>query len=184
MNLTDARDTIVKEITIKGSAERIFEALTNPDQRMKWWGAEGRFQTTHMESDLRPGGRWVMRGTGIGGKPFSVLGTYRTVERPHLLVFTWLPDWHEGATESVVRFDLAEKDGVTTVRLTHSGLTSEGARAHQGWPQILTWLQAYVRLRGCRREQCRGRDRAQQMCAHLAAPVAQCSTHTCLKRQS
>src|SRR5215472_11222924 len=96
MNLTDARDTIIKEITIKGSAERIFEALTNPDQRMKWWGAEGRFQTTHMESDLRPGGRWVMRGTGIGGKPFSVLGTYRTVERPHLLVFTWLPDWHGG----------------------------------------------------------------------------------------
>src|SRR5215475_1685174 len=134
MNLTDAHDTIVKEITIKGSAERIFEALTNPDQRVKWWGAEGRFQTTQMESDLRPGGRWVMRGTGLGGKPFSVLGTYRTIERPHLLVFTWLPDWHEGAIESVVRFDLKEKDGATTVRLTHSGLTSEGARAHQGWP--------------------------------------------------
>src|SRR5215470_8677571 len=128
MNLTDVGGTIVKEITIKGSAERIFEALTNPDQRVKWWGAEGRFQTTHMESDLRPGGRWVMRGTGMGGKPFSVLGTYRTIERPHLLVFTWLPDWHEGATESAVRFDLKEKDGVTTVRLTHSRLTSEGAR--------------------------------------------------------
>ena len=55
MNLTEARDTIVKEIIIKGSAERIFEALTNPDQRIKWWGAEGRFQTTEMESDLRPG---------------------------------------------------------------------------------------------------------------------------------
>ena len=35
MNLTDAPGTIVKEITIKGSAEQIFEALTNPDQRMK-----------------------------------------------------------------------------------------------------------------------------------------------------
>ena len=144
MNLTEARDTIVKKIIIKGSAERIFEALTNPDQRIKWWGAEGRFQTTEMESDLRPGGRWAMRGTGLGGKPFSVVGEYRTIERPRLLVFTWLPDWHEGATESLVRFDLEEKDGATTVRLTHSGLTSEGARAHQGWPQILTWLQAYV----------------------------------------
>src|SRR5262249_32286949 len=147
MNLTDAGGTIVKEITIKGSAERIFEALTNPDQRVKWWGAEGRFQATQMESDLRPGGRWVMRGIGIGGKPFTVLGTYRTIERPHRLVFTWLPDWQEGATESVVRFDLEEKDGVTTLRLTHSGLTSEGARAHQGWPQILTWGQACVERR-------------------------------------
>jgi Activator of Hsp90 ATPase homolog 1-like protein len=79
MNLTEARDTIVKEIIIKGSAERIFEALTNPDQRIKWWGAEGRFQTTEMESDLRPGGRWAMRGTGLGGKPFSVVGEYRAL---------------------------------------------------------------------------------------------------------
>jgi len=144
MNLTDERNTIVKEITIKGSAERIFEALTNPRQRMKWWGAEGRFQATEMESDLRPGGRWVMRGIGMGGKPFSVVGEYRSIERPRLLVFTWLPDWHEGATESVVRFDLEENDGVTRLRLTHSGLTGEGARVHQGWPQILTWLRAYV----------------------------------------
>lgn len=28
---------IVQEITIKAPAERIFEALTNPDERLKWW---------------------------------------------------------------------------------------------------------------------------------------------------
>src|SRR5262249_45724394 len=123
MNLTDERNAIVKEVTINGSAERIFEALTNPRERMKGWGAEGRFQATQMESDLRPGGRWVMRGIGMGGKPFSVVGEYRNIERPRLLVFTWLPSWHEGATESLVRFDLEEKDGVTRLRLTHSGLT-------------------------------------------------------------
>lgn len=62
-----------------------------------------------------------------------------------MLVFTWLPDWQGDATESLVRFDLEEKDGVTTVRLTHSGLVSESSRAsHWGWPQILTWLQTYV----------------------------------------
>jgi uncharacterized protein YndB with AHSA1/START domain len=44
MNLTDAGDTIVKEITIKGSAERVFEALTNPDQRMKWWAPRVDFR--------------------------------------------------------------------------------------------------------------------------------------------
>src|SRR5262249_22069939 len=96
MRTTVASDAIVQEITIKASAERIFEALTNPDQRVKWWGSEGRFQTTHMESDLRPGGRWVMRGIGMGGRPFSVVGEYRSIERPRLLVFTWLPDWQGG----------------------------------------------------------------------------------------
>src|SRR5215472_11320936 len=150
MRTTVASDAIVQEITIKASAERIFEALTNPDQRVKWWGSEGRFQTTHMESDLRPGGRWVMRGIGMGGRPFSVVGEYRSIERPRLLVFTWLPDWQGDATESLVRFDLEEANGVTTVRLTHSGLVSETSReSHKGWPQILAWLRAYVE--GCAR---------------------------------
>ncbi len=141
---TIADDTIVAEIAIKASAERLFEALTNPEQRMKWWGLKGRFETTEMESDLRVGGRWAMRGTGMGGTPFSVTGEYRSIERPRLLAFTWLPSWDEEATETLVRFDLHEKDGVTTVRLTHSGFKTEGSRVrHQGWPQILTWLQGY-----------------------------------------
>ena len=144
MNPTTSLDTIVEEITIHAPAERVFEALTNPAQRTRWWGAEGRFQATQMDSDLRPGGAWIMRGTGIGGKPFTVRGHYHEIERPRLLVLTWLPDWQEGASESLVRFDLDEKNGVTTVRLTHSGLVTENARAsHRGWPQILGWLQAY-----------------------------------------
>jgi uncharacterized protein YndB with AHSA1/START domain len=145
MNLKEASDTIIKEITIQAPAEQIFEALTNPEQRLRWWGAEGQYRGTHMESDLRPGGKWLTRGVGRGGKLFSVGGEYRKVDRPHLLVFTWLPDWAENASETLVRFDLDEKDGVTTVRLTHSGLTSESSRDHhRGWPQVLAWLQAYV----------------------------------------
>ena len=58
MNPTSVSDTIIQEITIRGATELVFEALTNPDQRMEWWGSEGRFQVTHMESDLRPGGKW------------------------------------------------------------------------------------------------------------------------------
>ena len=144
MNPTTANDTIVQEIVIKAPAERIFEALTNPAQRTKWWGAEGRFQTTHMESDLRPGGKWMMRGNGIGGRPFTIRGEYRQIEPPRLLIFTWLPDWQEDAFETLVRFDLIENNDVTAVRLTHSGLATESSRlSHKGWPQILTWLQAY-----------------------------------------
>ncbi len=44
-----------------------------------------------------------------------------------------------------MRIDLAENDGVTTVRLTHSGLTAEALRTgHRGWPQILAWLRAHA----------------------------------------
>ncbi|HKV41343.1 MAG TPA: SRPBCC domain-containing protein [Blastocatellia bacterium] len=145
MKPTSVIDTIVEEISIKAPAERIFDALADPAQRVQWWGAEGRFQTTHMESDLRPGGKWMMSGAGMGGKAFVVRGEYRQVERPRLLVFTWLPDWQENAPQTLVRVDLEEKDGVTTVRLTHSGLTSESSReSHRGWPQILDWLREYA----------------------------------------
>jgi uncharacterized protein YndB with AHSA1/START domain len=147
MSTTDTgTGPIVAEITIDAPAEKVFEALADPVQRVAWWGMKGRFEAKEMESDLRPGGRWIMRGvTGLGGKPWNATGEYRTVERPRRLVFTWLPSWHEGATETLVSFELDERDGVTTVRLTHSGFASEEARGkHQGWPQILSWLRDYV----------------------------------------
>ncbi len=144
MNPATARDTIVEEITIKAPAERVFQALTNPEELMKWWGAPGRFQVTNMESDLRPGGKWMMRGPSQGRRSFVVRGTYREIDRPRLLVYTWLPDWQEDAAESLVRWDLKEENGVTTVRVTHSGLTRKGRESHRGWPEILAWLQAYA----------------------------------------
>jgi uncharacterized protein YndB with AHSA1/START domain len=145
MNPASVPGTIVQEISIHAPVERVFQALTNPEQRMKWWGAEGRFQVKQFESDLRPGGKWSMRGIGMGDRPFIVRGEYRQIEPPTLLVFTWLPDWYENPTETLVQWELKESDGVTLVRLTHSGLTSEGDRtSHRGWPQILEWLRAYV----------------------------------------
>ncbi len=114
MNPAGVSDAIVQEILIKAPAERVFEALTNPAQRVQWWGAEGRFQATQMESDLRPGGAWMMSGNGVGGRPFTVSGKYLQIERPRLLVFTWLPSWQENAYETTVRFDLAEASGCTT----------------------------------------------------------------------
>jgi uncharacterized protein YndB with AHSA1/START domain len=84
-----------------------------------------------------------MSGTGFG-RPFTVKGEYRAIEAPRVLAFTWLPSWQADASETLVRFDLCEKDGITTVRLTHSGLTPGGVEAHKGWAQILAWLRRYV----------------------------------------
>ena len=142
--VTRSVEPIVQEITIEAPAARVFEALVDPAERVKWWGREGRFQATNAESDLRPGGRWLMSGVGMG-RPFKVEGVYRIIQRPRVLAFTWLPSWDEEATETLVRFDLDEQNGFTTVRLSHSGFATESSRArHQGWPQILGWLKAYA----------------------------------------
>ena len=144
-----ATETIVEEVTIRASAERVFQALTSPEERVKWFYSDGKFEVTGLESDLRPGGRWTMRGLRRGGQPFTITGVYRAIERPRVLEFTWFPDWQENAEETVVRWDLEEKSGVTTLRLTHSGFTTEASRAtHRGWPLILSGLQTYVEKAG------------------------------------
>lgn len=144
MNPTSLSDRVVQEIAIHAPAARIFDALTDPRQIVQWWAVEGRFAMTHAEFDLRVGGKWTLKGQGFG-RDVVVAGEYRRIERPRVLEFTWLPDWQEDPTESLVRFDLAEKDGVTTVRLTHTGLVTDASRSsHRGWGQILECLQAYV----------------------------------------
>jgi uncharacterized protein YndB with AHSA1/START domain len=141
---TASADAIVREIMIEASAERIFTALTQPDELLKWWAAEGKFQAVHVESDLRPGGRWKMRIMGCSGTQSTVTGQYRKIERPHLLVFTWIREEEDG-TETEVRWDLEEREGVTKVRVTHSGLSTESLRArNSGWPLILSLLRACV----------------------------------------
>jgi uncharacterized protein YndB with AHSA1/START domain len=139
-----SNDTIVQEIKINAPAHRIFGALTNPDELLKWWGAKGKFQATHVECDLRLGGKWKMRVRGSGGMESTVAGEYRKIEPPGLLVFTWIREQEDGV-ETVVRWDLEEHDGVTTVRVTHSGLASESLRArNDGWPLVLSLLHAYA----------------------------------------
>ena len=143
MNPTATSEPIVEEITIKGSADRVFEAIANPQERLKWWGAKGTYESTEMESDLRPGGKWIMKGVARG-HAFTCHGEYTRIERPRLLEFTWNPSWTGETTESLVRFDLNETNGVTTIRVTHSGLTPAAREAHKGWPQVLGWLKDYV----------------------------------------
>lgn len=144
MNIGDTSGTIVKEITIRSSASRIFDALTDPSQRLEWWARSDRFRAVHVESDLRPGGKWLMH-FDSNGSAATLSGEYRVVDRPFVLEFTWQPSWDADSGTTTVRFDLIEHDDVTTVRVTHSGFTAEASHArHSGWPDLLHALRSYV----------------------------------------
>jgi len=139
--MTDTRAAIVKEVTMKASAERIFRALTAPEERLRWWS-----RATHYESDLRVGGRWESRGDAKDGTTNRMFGTYLEVDPPRLLVFTWRHHRDEFAEETIVRIELEERGEQTLVRLTHSGFTSDELRAdhEEGWGVVLSWLGDYV----------------------------------------
>jgi uncharacterized protein YndB with AHSA1/START domain len=94
-----------------------------------------------------------MRGTAQGPKAFSIRGEYRVVDPPRVLEFTWQPDYHQAGPATIVRFELEENDGVTTVHLTHSGFTPEVPREqYRGWPWLMSLLQKHVESAGARAE--------------------------------
>jgi uncharacterized protein YndB with AHSA1/START domain len=140
-------DTIVQEVTIKAPASRIFDALTNPSELLRWWQIEDRFRLIHAECDLRSGGKWLMRVAGSCNSDHSesvVHGVYLAIEPPYCLVFTWVRD-NEDHPETLVRWELEEMGDTTLVRVTHSGLTNERLRErNSGWPTIVKLLQAYI----------------------------------------
>ncbi len=142
-------DEIVQEVVIHAPAERIFRALTRPEELLAWWAAEGKFHLIEAECDLQPGGKWRMRVAGRCGEgsPVSIVsGEYRVVDPPRLLTYTWIRE-NENWPETLVRWDLKENSGYTTVRVTHSGLVSEALRErNSGWPLVLHLLKSWLNL--------------------------------------
>ncbi|MBP2160214.1 MULTISPECIES: SRPBCC domain-containing protein [Asticcacaulis] len=135
---------VLATVDINAPIERVFAALTDPDQLPKWWGADDLYRTTAMTSDLREGGVWKSSGVGADGTGFDVGGTYTRVEAPHRLEMTWRPSWE--SFESHVSYNLTPIEGGTRVTLRHSGFgehaQSCGSHA-SGWERVLTWLEGY-----------------------------------------
>src|SRR5437879_884717 len=129
-----------------------------------------------MEADLRPGGKWEFHRHSRWRYPHRF---WRV--SPDRAVYTWARE-QEDAAETVVRRELEEKSGITQVRVTQSGLTSESLRArNSGWPLIVGLLQAYVEGRparawpdrhtghGSRRRVCWSKRRRLRQCGALGA---------------
>lgn len=66
--------------------QRVWEALTDPEQVDQWWGPDG-FTTSTDEMDVRPGGRWRFVMTGPDGEEYHNRIEYDEVEEPERLVY-------------------------------------------------------------------------------------------------
>lgn len=122
--------------------EEVFEAWTDPEALMTWFGGASA-RTLDAAVDLRPDGRYrltVESGAQVG----SIEGSYVIVERPQRLVFTWCWDRRDidGGRESLVTVEFHDRDGATEVVVTHEGLeTSDSSAFHlRGWTASLEQL--------------------------------------------
>jgi len=84
---------IVSTRVFAAPRELVFEAFSNPDHLMHWWGPKG-FANTFSEFDLRPGGAWRFTMHGPDGVDYQNAKDFVEVVKPERIVFQHLRPMH------------------------------------------------------------------------------------------
>ncbi len=123
---------IHQEIIFNASAKAVYKALTDSSEFAEFTGAESRIDATD-------GGAFLCFGTFIAGRNVELVPDTRIVQAWR--VFNW-PD----GVYSIVRFELTEDDGKTTVVLDHAGVPEDAAKHVDGGWGVKYWapLRAYL----------------------------------------
>ncbi len=133
MTQTEQGDAVVKEVRIKARPETVFEFFVDPEKMKRW-------KRVDVTLDPTPGGtyRVDMNGRNVAR------GEYVEIVPHNRIVFTW--GWEgEGQPlppgSSTVEVTLAPDGDGTILRLRHSGLDPEMAKAHgEGWDHYVERL--------------------------------------------
>lgn len=110
--------TLLVNIDIAASPERVFRSLTDPADLIAWWAIPLGCRVHECQVELRVGGQWRMSGRGTDGEPVEVEGEFLLVDAPHRLAFRWRPNWEPGL-DTVVSYHLEAVGAGTRVTLRH-----------------------------------------------------------------
>ncbi|HQS16997.1 SRPBCC domain-containing protein [Reyranella sp.] len=122
--------------------EKVYEAWTQPEKMIRWWGVTGHRRAPIAETDLRVGGRFRVQFWTPDDEHHSVSGVYREIMPPTRLVFSWA--WQSTPErESQVTIDLKPDQDGTLLTLTHEQFFNEKARDDHrgGWGMALDRLE-------------------------------------------
>ncbi|WP_208996200.1 SRPBCC family protein [Pseudovibrio ascidiaceicola] len=146
-SMTQEETTLRITRDFKASPEKVFDAWTNPEMLVQWWGPEG-MSTPECEMYVRTGGKWktTMTSSKEGGA-YTVSGIYKVLDRPSRLCFTW--GWtndgvrgHE--TDVEVTFEAIE-NGTRMTMVQRVFADPEQTKNHdQGWSSSFNDLQRFV----------------------------------------
>jgi uncharacterized protein YndB with AHSA1/START domain len=125
--------------------ERVFQALTDPSELVRWWGPEG-FTVPECELDARPGGAWRTCMRSPDGNLHCVSGVYQEIVPPKRLVYTWSWETEGPRHETLVTIVLRSVGDATELTMTQSlfdSLDSRDKHAY-GWTGAFDCLVDYL----------------------------------------
>jgi uncharacterized protein YndB with AHSA1/START domain len=135
-----AAATVTVSRRIPASAERLFDAWLDPKSLAMWMRRDGG-EPSQVVADPRVGGSFSFTMIDRFGESVH-RGTYRVIDRPRALEFTWRSH-ATNKEDSVVRVTFEPDGDATVVEVRHERLPDgEAARNHSdGWTEILGQLE-------------------------------------------
>lgn len=125
---------------------RLYECFADAALLAKWWGPRG-FTIPSIEFTPSAGAGYRIEMQPQGGEAFELRGTFRTVEAPSRLAFSfeWVPPDPDDQ-ETLAELSFEEVDDSTELRLRQGPFKTESRRAlhRDGWGESLDRLAALV----------------------------------------
>lgn len=137
--VVDGRAMAVFEIYVKTTPERLWEAITDPEQRAKYsFGVR-------VDSDWEPGSEYR---SAVPGAIEIAAGENLEVEPPRRLVQTFQALWSEGVKDegvSRVTWEIEPVGSSCQLRVVHDRLPERAnSELFGGWPMILSGLKTLL----------------------------------------
>ena len=134
---------------LNASPEKVFAAFADRLLVAQWLRPSPDVALTVLEFDFRAGGAYRFAYDVPDGRRMVVGGTFRAIEAPLRIVFSWLiepPDEHAGI-DSEVTVQLLPRGSSTELTIRHAkfGRADADLRHQQGWGGALDLLEALLR---------------------------------------
>ncbi len=128
--------------------EKVFAAFAEARLVSRWLSPSPEITLTVLQFDFRVGGTYRFAYHLPGGETVIVGGTYRSIELPSKIVFSWIiepPDEHAGI-ESEVTVTITANQGGAELLIRHEKLRPASAvvRHAEGWRGALDKLVALI----------------------------------------